>query len=175
MSELTPLDILGKTFSRRLNGYAQDDVHQFMSEIATAVENLVRERGELRQQVHRLESELAAFRERERALHEALVAAQRSAESTMENAHVEAQRIVDEGQVLGDRLVEEAHKRVQRIEVVIGELRGRRREVRSELMRLAELLQGMVRDDQDLEKDERATPQLAILQRRGDRSGGSTG
>ncbi len=170
MAELTALDILGTTFGKRLNGYAPDEVHAFLTEVANTVEALVRERGELRQRVHHLEHELAAFRDRERALQDALVAAQRSAESTVTSARTEGQRIVDEGQQLADRLVEDAHARVQKIELVISELRARRREVRAELVRMAEMLQGVVHDDQHKETEERSTPQLAVLQRRGDRS-----
>ena len=73
MSELTALDILGKQFGKRIRGYAPFEVHEFLSQIASAMEALNRERGELKQQVHRLDQELAEFRERETALREALV------------------------------------------------------------------------------------------------------
>jgi len=165
MSELSALDILGKQFGRRLRGYSPFEVHEFLSQIASAMEALNRERGELKQRLHRIETELAEFRERETALQEALVAAQRTAESTVEAARAEGQRIVNEGQVLADRLVREAHERAQNIEAVISELRTRRRETRADLMRIVELLEGVVRDDQKREQDERTTPQLAVLTR----------
>jgi cell division initiation protein len=170
MSELSALDILGKQFGKRMRGYAPFEVHEFLSQIASAMEALNRERGELKQQVHRLDQELAEFRERETALREALVSAQRSAESTIEAARVEGQQIVNEGQTLAERLVREAHERAQNIEVVISELRSRRREARADLMRLVELLEGVVRDDQKREQDERTTPQLAVLHGRTDTS-----
>lgn len=166
MSELTPLDILGTTFGRKLQGYAPDEVHRFLSQVASVVEGLLRERGEYRQRLHRLEQELAGYRDREQALQQALVAAQRSAESTLEAARVEGQRLIDEGQLLADRLLEEAHARALNIERTIADLRTRRREVRGELHRLLEILEGVVRDDQDAEQKERSTPQLAVLARR---------
>ena len=70
------------------------------------------------------------------------------------------------GQMLADRLVEDAHSRAHNIESKIGELRSYRREVRAELMRLVELVQGLVRDDQRAEREERPTSQLALLRRR---------
>ncbi len=166
MTEMSPLDILGKKFSKRVGGYDPLEVHEFLSQLANAMENALRERGELRQRVHRLEQRLSDYRERETALHEALVAAQRSAEDTLAGARSEAQRIVEEGHSLADRLVDEANDRSKTIESVIGELRTRRREVRGELMRLVEVLQGIVHDDQAREKEEPSTPQLALLQRR---------
>jgi len=92
------------------------------------------------------------------------VAAQRSAETTIEVARVEGQRIVDEGHNLADRLMVEANERAQNIEKVIGDLRNRRREVRAELNRIVELVEGLVQDDKRRELEERSTPQLASFQ-----------
>jgi cell division initiation protein len=163
MPELSPLDILGKKFAVKFRGYPANEVHEYLTEIAGSMESLMRERGELRQQVHRLESELASFREREAALHEALVAAQRTAEMTVETARDEGQRIIEDGHGLADRLVEEANNRARKIDGVIQQLRERRRETRSELIRLVELLQGLIEDDRARETEERTTPQLAVL------------
>lgn len=168
MTELSPLDVLGKKFTRRVSGYDASEVHEFLTQVAGSMESSLRERAELKQRLHRLEQELADFRDREAALHEALVAAQRSAESTVESARTEAQKIVEEGHGLADRLIDEANARAKTIETVISDLRQRRREVRAELIRLVELMQGIVSDDKEREKEERATPQLALLTRHRD-------
>jgi cell division initiation protein len=168
MPELSPLDILGKKFSTKFRGYPADEVHEYLTEIAGAMEGLMRERGELKQKVHHLENELSSFRERESALQEALVAAQRTAESTMESARNEGQRIIEDGHGLADRLVEEANERARKIDEVIQQLRERRRETRSELIRLVEILQGLIDDDRARENEERTTPQLALLSRKTD-------
>ncbi|MEN8163463.1 MAG: DivIVA domain-containing protein [Acidobacteriota bacterium] len=166
MSDLTPLDILGVDFPRGIRGYDTEAVRSFLQQLASSMEELLRERGELRQNLHRLEQELAAFKKRENALQEALIAAQKTAEATMDSAKVEAQQIIQEGHALADRLVDEAYDRAKNIETTISVLRSRRREVRGELMRLTELLQGMIRDDQQLEQDERSTPQITVMPRR---------
>jgi cell division initiation protein len=165
MSEFAPMDILGKKFARKLRGYDEIEVHEYLTEVARAMEGLIRERGELRQRIHHLEQELSAFRDRETALKEALVAAQRSAETTIEVARSEGQRIVDEGHGLAERLVAEANDRTHNIERVIDDLRNRRREIRSELHRMVELLNGLIDDDKRREQEERSTPQLATFQR----------
>ena len=165
MSEFAPMDILGKKFTKRFHGYSAMEVHDYLTELARVIEGLLRERGELRQNVHHMDQELNAFRQRESALKEALVAAQRSAETTIEVARVEGQRIVDEGQRLSDRLIDEANDRVQNIETVMGDLRNRRREIRAELNRMVELLRGLIDDDQQRERGDRSAPQLASFQR----------
>lgn len=166
MSELTPLDILGVDFPRGIRGYEADAVRSFLQQLATTMEDLLRERGELRQDLHRLKQELNIFKKRENNLQEALVAAQRTAESTMDNAKATAQQIVEEGHGLADRLVDEAYSRAKNIEVAISELRSRRREVRGDLMRLTELLHGFIKDDQQQESDERTTPQITVMSQR---------
>lgn len=171
MSELSPLDILGKKFAVKFRGYPANEVHEYLTEVAGAMESLMRERGEFRQQLHRLESELTTYREREAALQEALVAAQRSAESTLEAAREDSQRIIEDGHGLADRLIEEANNRARTIDSVIQQLRERRREARSELMRLVELLQGLIEDDRSREQEERTTPQLAVLSRKTENTG----
>lgn len=168
MSELSPLDILGKKFSLRFRGYPANEVHEYLTEVAAAMEGLMRERGELKQKVHHLERELASFRERESALQEALVAAQRTAETTLEAARDEGQRIIEDGHGLAERLVEEANDRARKIDGVIQQLRDSRRETRAELVRLVEILQGVIEDDRARENEERTTPQLAVLSRRGE-------
>jgi hypothetical protein len=52
------------------------------------------------------------------------------------------------------------------MERVLVDLRLRRRDVRAELGRLVEIIQGLVLDDRQREREERSTPQLAPFQRR---------
>ena len=129
MTDLSPLDILGKTFKKRLNGYDPQQVHEFLSEVGGVFEQLVRERGELRQQVAKMEIDLAEFRRRESALQQALVAAQRSAEETvegarrkaddeLEKARAEGQRTLEEAQALAQRIMDETNQRIRTLEGV---------------------------------------------------------
>ncbi len=182
MTDLSPLDILGKTFKKRLNGYDPQQVHEFLSEVGGVFEQLVRERGELRQQVAKMESDLAEFRRREGALQDALVAAQRSAEETvegarrkageeLEQARTEGQRTLEEAQVLAQRIMDETNERIRTLEGIITGLRGKRREARAEVLRLVEILEGVARDDQRLEHEEDVTPRVSLLDRRRPASG----
>lgn len=184
MSELSPMDVLGASFNKRLNGYDPHQVHEFLSNVAGALERLARERGELRQQLREAEKQVAEFKQRENALQEALVAAQRSAEGTKENArqdaerlvaqaHQEGQRIVTEAQSLAQRIVEETTERVETIEGVLRELRGKRREARADLRRMVEILEGVTRDDERREQEEDHTPRLSLLDRRRQNGSGS--
>jgi cell division initiation protein len=183
MSELSPLDILGTTFSRRLHGYDPQEVHDFLSQIANQMEGLVRELRESRHAVHKLERESAYLQQQQRSVQQALLSAQESAEKTvqraegeaeqivarahdhLESARVEGQRIIDEAQGIADTIVEEATSRVRSLETLIRELRHQRREARSELLRLVETIDGVVRDDQRQEQEAPEPASLTVLRR----------
>jgi cell division initiation protein len=166
MSRLTPLEIQRATFARRLRGLDPDAVREFLGEIAEQLEDEARSRGELRAQVARLTQEVEEYRQRADALNEAMVAAQRAAEAIVGKAEAEAQRIVGEAEALADRVVDDAARRAENVEIVIGQLRGRRRAARSDLKRLAELLQGAAHDDETAEQRESEGPSVSFLRRR---------
>jgi cell division initiation protein len=166
MSRLTPLEIQRSIFPRRMRGLDPDAVREFLGQIAEQLEDEARSRGELRAQVARLTQEVDEYRERAGALNEAMVAAQRAAEAIVGRAEAQAQRIVSEAEALADRVVDDAARRAENIELVIGQLRGRRRGARSDLKRLVELLHGAVRDDEAAEQRESDAPSVSFLRRR---------
>jgi cell division initiation protein len=163
MARLTPLEIQGASFPSKLMGWDPEAVRDFLRTIAEQVEEEARLRGELRAQVESLSKQLEEYRAQAEALNEALIAAQKTAEATVQKAESEAQRILTEAQVLADRLVEEARQRAEAVEQVIGELRLQRRSARADLKRLAELLQGLVKDDEAAEKRDAERASLALL------------
>jgi cell division initiation protein len=166
MNRLTPLEIQRATFPRRLQGFDPDVVREFLSQLAEQFEDDARTRGELRAQVARLTREVEEYRERNDALNQAIAAAERTAEATIARAEAEAQRLIAETQTLADRILEEATRRAENIEVVTGQLRSRRRGARADLKRLAELLAGAARDDENAEQRESDVPTVAVMRPR---------
>lgn len=166
MHRLTPLEIQGATFPTRLRGFDPEAVREFLHALAEQVEEEARIRGELRAQVEALSRQLEEYRTRAEALNEALIAAQKTAEATVAKAEAEAQRIITEAQALADRLVEEARQRAEAVETVIAQLKSQRRSARADLKRLAELLLGVIRDDEAAEKRESEAASLSVLRPR---------
>ncbi len=166
MSRLTPLEIQRATFARRLRGLDADAVREFLGELAEQLEDEARNRGELRAQLARLTQEADEYRRRADAVNEALVAAQRTAEATIARAEAEAQRIIADAESLSERMVDDAARRAENIELVINQLRGRRRAARADLKRLVEVLGGAARDDDAAEQRENEAPTVSFLRRR---------
>jgi cell division initiation protein len=166
MGRLTPLEIQRTSFSRKLRGFDPDAVREFLGQIADQIEDDARMRGELRGQLARVQQQIEELRGQLAAMSETLPAAQRTAEAAIANGQAEAQRIVAEAETLAARIVDDAAARAENIEVLIAQLRGRRRAARSDLKRLAELLDGAARDDEGFEARENDAPTVTILRRR---------
>jgi DivIVA domain-containing protein len=107
---LTPLDIRKQEFRRALRGYETVGVEDFRERVADELERVIRERSVLEERVAALTEQLRVFRERERAMNEALVAAQQLRAETRAAAEREAQVIVREAEATAQRMLDEARQ-----------------------------------------------------------------
>src|SRR2546421_12889784 len=105
---LTPLDIRKQEFRKSLRGYDTLGVEDFRMRVADALERAIRERQVLEERLSALTEQLRVFREREKAMNEALVAAQQLRQDTRAAAEREGQVIVREAGAEAKRLLDEA-------------------------------------------------------------------
>lgn len=105
---LTPLDIRRQEFRKTLRGYDTMGVEDFRVRVADALERAIRERQVLEERVNALTEQLRVFREREKAMNEALVAAQQLRQETRAAAEREGQVILREAEAEAKRLLDEA-------------------------------------------------------------------
>ncbi|HEX9280442.1 MAG TPA: DivIVA domain-containing protein [Gemmatimonadales bacterium] len=105
---LTPLDVRKQEFRKSLRGYETIAVEDFRERVADALERVIRERSVLEERAAALTDQLRAFREREKAMNEALVAAQQLRADTRVAAEREAQVIIREAEAEAKRRLEEA-------------------------------------------------------------------
>jgi DivIVA domain-containing protein len=96
---LTPLDIRKQEFRKTLRGYDTLGVEDFRMRVADALEHAIRDRQVLEERVAALTDQLRVFRERERAMNEALVAAQQLRQETRAAAEREGEAIVREAEL----------------------------------------------------------------------------
>ena len=105
---LTPLDVRKQEFRRSLRGYEPLGVEDFRVRVADELERILREKSVLEERLAALVEQLRVYRERERAMNEALVAAQQLREETRTAAQREAQVIVREAEAEGRRQLDQA-------------------------------------------------------------------
>ena len=122
--KITPLDIQQQQFKvKNFRGLDPDDVDAFLQTVAGEMENLIRENNELKEQQARLNRDMSDISEKERELREVLISAQRVIEDMKANARKEADLIISEAELKGERIVADAERQ-------LGDLKARIEEVR---------------------------------------------
>ncbi|HKM39228.1 MAG TPA: DivIVA domain-containing protein [bacterium] len=109
---LTPLDIQKKEFRRRLRGYCEEEVDEFLDQILADYEMLYRQNASLKDQVSRLQEETGRYHNLEETLQNTLVLAQKAADETRANAQKEADLIQAEAEANVRQLEEEGRRRL---------------------------------------------------------------
>ena len=105
---ITQMDIHNKTFSKKLRGYADDEVNSFLDEVASDYERIYREHREMEEQMDTLKAKLANYEKMEATMSSTLVMAQETAENVKTTAKKEAEVIVREAQNRAARIVSDA-------------------------------------------------------------------
>ena len=124
---LTPLDVRRYEFGSALRGYDKARVDQFRIQVADELERLTRINQELDSKAKGLTEQLRAFRERDKALNEALVSAQQLRAEIREQADREAQLILREARAEGEKLLEHTRMEIRKLSAEIDNLERVRR------------------------------------------------
>ena len=124
---LTPLDIRRYDFGSALRGYDKARVDEFRDQVAAEVEYLLKQCQELENKAKGFHEQLRAFRERDKALNEALISAQQLRGEIREQADREAQLILREAKAEGEKIVEEARSEVRKVQTELDALVRTRR------------------------------------------------
>ena len=113
---LTPLDIRRYDFGSALRGYDKARVDEFRDQAAAEVEYLLKQCNELENKAKGFHEQLRAFRERDKALNEALISAQQLRGDIREQADREAQLILREARAEGEKIIEQARSEARRLQ-----------------------------------------------------------
>ncbi len=112
---LTPHDVRQQEFQRVLRGFDPVQVEDFKQRMAEEVDRLLRERSALNERLANMVEQLRVFRDRERAMNDALVAAQQLRVDSQTASQREADMVSREAQAEGLKTREDAHREAQRI------------------------------------------------------------
>lgn len=130
---LTPLDVRRTEFPRVLRGYDPARVEEFRDQVAEELERLTRLNQDLEQKARGFHDQLKSFRDRDKALNEALISAQQLRGEIREQAEREAQLAVREAQAESERLMSGAQADIRRAEDELAALERFRRNYLTQL------------------------------------------
>ena len=136
---LTPLDVRRYDFGKKaIGGYDPERVEQFREQVAEELERLARSQLDLEQKAKGFHEQLRAFRERDKALNDALVSAQQLRNEIRDSAEREAALLIREGRAGAESAIADARGEIRKLEQHLAELDRARRSHLTQLRVLAE-------------------------------------
>ena len=111
---LTSHDVRAQEFQRVLRGYDPTQVEEFKQRMAEEIDRLVRDRVQLDERVKGLSDQLKSYRDRERAMNDALVGAQQLRSETQAQVEREREVVLREAQAQDHHADRELRRRGQR-------------------------------------------------------------
>jgi len=112
---LTPLDIQNKKLRRSFRGYNEEEVDEFLDQLAQDYEWLYLENQRLKEKLQDTEAGVARYQEMEQTIKDTLVMAQKNAEELRENTKREAELLLNEARQKAREIVKEAEENAGRL------------------------------------------------------------
>jgi cell division initiation protein len=141
---ISALDIRQQQFTARFRGFDRQEVETFLEDVAEDYESVVKENTLLKEQLAALEERSRNITEHERTLQDTLVTTHRLTEEMKQAAKREAEMVVRDAEMRGEKVAEEMRAEEARLRQDIGALKRLRHqfveEVRGTLARYERLL-----------------------------------
>jgi cell division initiation protein len=124
--KIAPIDIAHKSFNRKFNGIDGEEVESYLKAIADELENVIRDRNNLKEQLRDREIQVLEYKERDKALKETLMTAHKMTENLRKDAEREAAIIMNDAQQRADAIVKDARESLKKTYQEISELKRQR-------------------------------------------------
>lgn len=141
--KLTPLDIHQKEFRHGLRGYVEEEVDQFLDQVATELERLFKENIDLSDKIEQLQAKVDEYDVARHTINNTLLTAQRSADEIVMQAKIDAETTIAQANSEAEAAVTQAKDHAASIEA---EMARQHRELVAEIARVKQL-EETFRDD----------------------------
>jgi len=135
---ISKIDLLNRKFTKRVWGYAPEEVDQLLGEVAEMLGVVAEERKNLIKKVKRMEASVDEFRQRDETLRDTLMSTQKMVDDIKGGAQREAQLILDEAKAKAESMVQQGHNRLAQLYEDIENLKRQRSQFEIQLRGLLE-------------------------------------
>lgn len=160
---LTPLEIQKTRFAQRMRGYDPQEVESFLSLVAEELTHSLAEIERLERENRFYRKRLEEGEQREHQLQQTLLRAQKVSDEITDAAKREAKLMVQEAEMAGDKIVQQALERSATLEKRIEELRIARRELQLKFKNTLDLFAHILEADTE---EERSTAVIRTMTRK---------
>ncbi len=123
---IAPIDITHKTFSKKMLGIDPQEVYDFLRDVADQMEELVRERQRLKDELAKKDSSLVEYIERDQALRATIQAASKMSDQFRADAEKESQLIISDARQRAEMLMKDARDSLKKMYYDIADLKKAR-------------------------------------------------
>ena len=116
---ITPESIASKRFDKAMGGFRQDEVEEFLNEVAGEFRALQKEKEELEEKIELLAEKIEQYRADEDSLRSALIGAQKLGDSVVRESKIKAENILREAAATSEKMVENAQKNIQKEQIAL--------------------------------------------------------
>ncbi len=156
--KLTPIDIAHKSFQKKMMGLAQEEVYEFLQDIAQVMEALIHERNSLKEALREKDLMLAEYKERDQVLKNTIATATQMADRMRGDAEREAKLIITDAQQKAEIITRDSRDSLKKTYSDINELKKARMQFEANLKALVQAHLGL------LEQGEKYLPQMQMPQ-----------
>jgi cell division initiation protein len=145
---LTPVDIRQQQFTvRSFRGFDRQEVEAFLEDVAEELETALKDHATLKEQVAVHEERSRGAAGIEKTLKDTLVMTQQLADQAKENALREAQAIIRDAELRGEKILDDTRAEEARIRTDIQMLKRTRRQLVEDLRATVDTYQRMIAAD----------------------------
>jgi len=128
-----PLEIAHKTFDRKMMGYDQDEVSDFLTIIAAQFDALLQERNALREAIKEKELTVLEYKDRDQMLKATISSASQMSEKMRGDAERESKLIINDAHQKAELITRDAKDSLKKVYTEIADLKKTRMQFEANL------------------------------------------
>lgn len=156
--KLTPMEIHNHTFTRKLFGFDEAEVRDYLQQIATAMELLAHEKNNLSEITRDREIQVKEYKDKDAVLQHTIATATQMSDRIRQDAEREAKLIVQDAQQKAEMIVRDSRDSLKKMYQEIADLKRTRMQFEANLKALAQAHVAL------LEQGEKYMPHIGLPQ-----------
>jgi cell division initiation protein len=154
--KITPIDIMHKSFGKKMMGLDADEVTDFLQQVAAQMESLLHERNAMKEALRERDLNLMEYKERDHVLKTTISTANQMAERYRQDAEREAKLIITDAQQKAEMITRDSRDSLKKMYQEVTDLKRMRMQFEANLKAMAQAHLSLI------EQGEKYMPQMQL-------------
>lgn len=136
--KITPIDIVHKSFGKKMIGIDAEEVNEFMAQVASQMEALIQEKNSLKETLREKELSLLEYKERDQVLKNTIATASQMTERLRQDTEREAKLIIADANQKAEMIMRDSRDSLKKMYQEITDLKRARMQFEANLKALVQ-------------------------------------